>query len=540
MSFRGDAGLSDEDGKLLARPESLNRNGRRHELDALRAFAMLLGITLHGAMAYFPAPWPVQDPQQSAAFGTFVAAIHGFRMQLFFVLSGFFTAMIWRRRGLRDLLINRFQRVLIPCLLGLVTIIPLFHWVVMKVTPASNSIRREYRVGDAVNTPDSQFQVTPLSWASLQGDLQMAQRLVENGADVNGRNGDGSTPLHSAAFLGQENLARFLLSKGANPALRDNNGVSPSDSARADAGTTQFLIGYLRLPARSQSDIQAGRDRVLSLLPTNLNQNVATVKKSAGPREAYHAFLTTGPLAVLVTTNVFDHLWFLWDLCFMVVLFALWPKVRQDRITPSAEWLRRWVLAPRRLVWLIPLTLIPQSLMGMSGYVFGPDTATGWLPPPHLLAYYGVFFCFGVLYFEADDAIDSLGRRWYLSLPIALLVVLPAGLATQPFLRPVSDFLQVMYAWLMITGAIGLFRRVLSHENRAIRYVSDASYWMYLIHLPLVVALQAIILPFPVSAPVKFSLLMLTSLLLLLISYQMLVRNTLIGVLLNGRRVPKS
>ena len=42
-------------------------------------------------------------------------------MPVFFVLSGFFTAMFWRGRGLKSLLSHRFRRVLLPFLLGLVT-----------------------------------------------------------------------------------------------------------------------------------------------------------------------------------------------------------------------------------------------------------------------------------------------------------------------------------------------------------------------------------------------------------------------------------
>ena len=37
-------------------------NERRHDLDALRAGAMLLGIVLHGALAYTGIPiWPTVD-----------------------------------------------------------------------------------------------------------------------------------------------------------------------------------------------------------------------------------------------------------------------------------------------------------------------------------------------------------------------------------------------------------------------------------------------------------------------------------------------
>ncbi len=61
---------------------------------------MLLGIVLHAALSFAPIPWTVRDSQQNEFYYVLFACIHGFRMPLFFMLSGFFTAMLWRKRGL--------------------------------------------------------------------------------------------------------------------------------------------------------------------------------------------------------------------------------------------------------------------------------------------------------------------------------------------------------------------------------------------------------------------------------------------------------
>ena len=97
---------------------------RRHDLDALRAFAMLLGIVLHAAMSFVEVPWAVQDRFRGPEYALLVSAIHGFRMPLFFLLSGFFTAMLWRRRGLDGLLRQRAKRIALPLVLGCVTVVP--------------------------------------------------------------------------------------------------------------------------------------------------------------------------------------------------------------------------------------------------------------------------------------------------------------------------------------------------------------------------------------------------------------------------------
>ncbi|MDJ0663123.1 MAG: acyltransferase family protein [Acidimicrobiia bacterium] len=74
---------------------------RLHDLDALRGFAMLLGIALHAALAFIPGFWAVKDSTASfnGPYDEVLFAIHGFRMPLFFLLSGFFTAMLWKRRS---------------------------------------------------------------------------------------------------------------------------------------------------------------------------------------------------------------------------------------------------------------------------------------------------------------------------------------------------------------------------------------------------------------------------------------------------------
>ncbi|MBT7422381.1 MAG: hypothetical protein HN780_28035, partial [Gemmatimonadetes bacterium] len=52
-------------------------HARRCDLDALRGFAMLLGIALHAGLSFTPLFWPIQDTQQNELFGLFCAAIHG-------------------------------------------------------------------------------------------------------------------------------------------------------------------------------------------------------------------------------------------------------------------------------------------------------------------------------------------------------------------------------------------------------------------------------------------------------------------------------
>ena len=83
---------------------------------------------------------------------------------------------------------------------------------------------------------------------------------------------------------------------------------------------------------------------------------------------------------------------------------------------------------------------------------------------------------------------------------------------------------------------MGLFRAVLREGNAHVRYLSDASYWLYLMHLPLIIALQGVAQDWPLPSIVKLALLVAVTGGLLLLIYQWGVRYTPIGTLLNGKR----
>jgi peptidoglycan/LPS O-acetylase OafA/YrhL len=544
---------------------------RRADLDAVRAFAMLLGIALHAALSFGTIPWIVQDSHQSGWFDLLFTSVHGFRMPLFFLVSGFFTAMLWRRRGVRALLNQRAMRILLPCLLGLFTIIPAVHvvsyWAMMSALkrPQSRSddgtliaavkkgdpaaIRQRLAEGADVSATDTKFGVTPLDWAAMRGDTEAMQLLIDRGADVNGKNKDGSTPLHGAAFLGRVNAAELLIKKGADVEARNVRREVPLDGTKASWEITQYLASLLDLTIGEKGELEQGRLEVARLLG---DQTLATAipggtteqspaEKASDVLTAYQAAITSDRLGLrvgdssfhLIQTPVFAHLWFLWFLSWLVPIFAActWAIDRWGWRGPP-----RWViLSPTRFLWLIPLTLIPQFFMGLGGPSFGPDTSEGLLPMPHLLLYYGIFFGFGALYFDADDDQGRLGRWWWLLLPAAFFLVLPIGIASMG-VRPVTSVAQVVYTWMMCFGTMGLFRRILRRENRAIRYLSDSSYWLYLTHLPLVLAAQVIVRDWPLPATLKFVIVFTAVTGILLVAYQTMVRYTWIGTMLNGPR----
>ncbi|MCA9051188.1 MAG: acyltransferase family protein, partial [Planctomycetaceae bacterium] len=172
---------------------AVTNDPRRHDLDALRAFAMLLGIVLHGAMSFIPGAgviWGVQDSQANPLFGVLLASIHGWRMPLFFLVSGFFTAMLWKKRGLRELLIHRFKRIFLPLVLAMLTVIPVMLAVggYLRSQGAASALPSpQDGLDDSDNTtPGARPSVADINvWAVVAtGDLDSLKSYLEGGGNV--------------------------------------------------------------------------------------------------------------------------------------------------------------------------------------------------------------------------------------------------------------------------------------------------------------------------------------------------------------------
>lgn len=87
-----------------------------------------------------------------------------------------------------------------------------------------------------------------------------------------------------------------------------------------------------------------------------------------------------------------------------------------------------------------------------------------------------------------------------------------------------------------LLGLIGLFSRCCSRPSPLVTWLADASYWMYLVHVPLVMAAQLLVRPWAMPLDLKFLLVMVLVAPVLLVSYRYGVRFTAIGRLLNGPR----
>ncbi|MEH2488964.1 acyltransferase family protein [Bradyrhizobium sp. AZCC 2230] len=167
---------------------------------------------------------------------------------------------------------------------------------------------------------------------------------------------------------------------------------------------------------------------------------------------------------------------------------------------------------------------------------------------------FGIAFGVGWLLHRQVDLLRLLERRWLSHLLIALGLILISfvlvgvmtsapGAPKLPFsfatLRLVSAILYAPAIWISSFAAIGLALRFMSGFSPTRRYLADASYWLYLIHMPIVMTLQVALSQRDWPGLIKFAIILVVAIPPMLASYHLLVRFTFIGAVLNGRRAEK-
>jgi len=127
------------------------RPDRYHALDALRAVMMLLGLALHAACSYTTFPmedaWLFKDQRTSHWADAILLTVHTFRMPVFMVMAGFFAALLADRRGIRGLVLNRTQRILIPFVVSFVLLMPLVKWAAFYAQSVGEGLAAPVREG---------------------------------------------------------------------------------------------------------------------------------------------------------------------------------------------------------------------------------------------------------------------------------------------------------------------------------------------------------------------------------------------------------
>ncbi len=222
---------------------------------------------------------------------------------------------------------------------------------------------------------------------------------------------------------------------------------------------------------------------------------------------AHGAPLPKPPAYAGFPTFPLTHLWFLYVLLLLyavtLVLRGLVALVdRSGRLRAFADCIvRALVVSPLGLVVLAAPTaatlfFTPPWLAWFG--IMTPDSS--FVPNAGAAVGFFTAFAFGFLLHRQVDLLDVWKRRWFLNLVLAVAFT-AAGFAligVAPVIVPAAqDLTTAAYAacftlsiWTWTFALVGMAMRFLSGYSARRRYVADASYWFYLVHVPLVMALQ--------------------------------------------------
>jgi glucan biosynthesis protein C len=107
---------------------------------------------------------------------------------------------------------------------------------------------------------------------------------------------------------------------------------------------------------------------------------------------------------------------------------------------------------------------------------------------------------------------------------------------TNPYQDIANAIVQSLVIWLFIFGITGLFIRYTSNYSARMRYISDASYWVYLVHYTLTIFIAPLLFGWDVHAIIKFLTVIISTTIICFVTYHLFVRSTFIGKFLNGRK----
>jgi surface polysaccharide O-acyltransferase-like enzyme len=221
------------------------------------------------------------------------------------------------------------------------------------------------------------------------------------------------------------------------------------------------------------------------------------------------------------------HLWFLE---YLILLYG---------IGAAAASLPRWNGLHRAFRWALqkpyaPVVFAAFSLLPLTAMRGNLKDPSGFRPEWLILSAYVVPFAFGWLLYGNRDLLPQFERHIWDLIP-AFFAFLVYG-TTSPREALLKAAGNVLLCWFLTFAVLGLFLRYANRPSARWRYLSDSSYWLFIMHMPVVVGFQVAFRDVPLPALAKVPIVLALSAGVLLVSYDLLVRPTWIGALLNGRR----
>ena len=239
-----------------------------------------------------------------------------------------------------------------------------------------------------------------------------------------------------------------------------------------------------------------------------------------------------------------SHLWFLYCLFWFALATGVAVKWSPIRVRAVGFFASPWFV-----LLILPLILVPALATQMVPHPAAEDVFLGYWA----FGFFGVFFFCGWLFWDRFDSwLAIVERFWPLMLAITLvsygyyyscipqqmplsevfiLFEQPRAMSFDRLPAALSGAFVSVYATFLSLFAA---QKYLRKESRVMRFIADSSYWVYIVHLPILLFIQIHLIRLTMPAALKYIVVVAATFLVGMLSYQWCVRGRALGRLLNG------
>lgn len=260
-----------------------------------------------------------------------------------------------------------------------------------------------------------------------------------------------------------------------------------------------------------------------------------------------NAFIHSIQLFTNISTfipKVTSHLWFLYYLIYITLITTLLGLLlkKTKKLSFAITRIFNWIIK-RPIIRVVFFSIITfLTLMFLETAMV--NASTSFTPDLNTLLFFLLFYIVGWILYKFKAVLHSFEKYDWQFVTLAVFLIIIQGVLIQYSemnLKPNSNsailiLFNAVIVWLFIFGITGLFIRHSSNYSKKMRYISDASYWVYLIHLPLTAIIPAFIWQFKLPTLIKFLIVLCLTTFICFATYHTLVRNTFIGKFLNGKK----
>ena len=237
-----------------------------------------------------------------------------------------------------------------------------------------------------------------------------------------------------------------------------------------------------------------------------------------------------------LTWSKIYHLWFLPALVFLTLL-GIVLRFLVVRFTPQLGQqidiaARRLLCSKWRAAWLVLIAGIPT----MTSYLFPHGSAGNvWFAGFAMI----LFFFIGWFLFRHRDLLDTMDDQcaWLfsiaaLALPMTVWAVrirMFEGAAADPLIGLVAGIGNTILVACLTFALLQLFQVRFNQPSRTWRYISDASYWIFLLHFPIVIGVSGILSVTTFPAAIKYLITVTIAAAIILPTYELVARRTMLA-----------